>query len=128
LEFIKELTASDPERAIAILEKGVNDYPTEAVGVPWIVNENFEVVAVVPVQSILGAKPHKALIVLHNVGSFCLRQPVGCGEACESDVRPIDDGQFDWPRIYACLWYCAVRESAIGRAHVRNHAGKQAQT
>jgi hypothetical protein len=39
-------------------------YPAEAVAVSWIVNKNLEVVAVEPVQPILGAKPHKSLIIL----------------------------------------------------------------
>ena len=64
VESIDELIASDPKRAIAIFEERANLYPTEAVRVSWIVNENLEFVAVEPVQPILSAKPHKSLIVL----------------------------------------------------------------
>ena len=120
------MITADPERAIAILEEGANEHAAEAVRISWIVNEHFEVVAVVPVQPILRAKPHEALIVLHNLSNLCLRQPVGCGEACEPDVRPIDNGQPDLPGVHARLWYCALRDSPLGRAHLRNH-GKEAQ-
>jgi len=78
VEFIEELIASNPERAIAILEQGADEDPTEAVGISWIVNKDFEVVAVESVQPILVAKPHKALIVLYNMGHLCRREPVGC--------------------------------------------------
>ena len=61
IESIDELIASDPQRAIAILEEGANIHPAEAVGISWVVNEQFEVVAVVPVQPVLRAKPHEAL-------------------------------------------------------------------
>jgi len=45
IEFIEKLIASDPERAIAILEEGPNVDPAEAIGISWFVNEQFEVVA-----------------------------------------------------------------------------------
>jgi hypothetical protein len=73
VEFIEKLIACDPEHAIAILEEGAYVHPTEAVGVCGIVNENLEVVAVEPVQSILRAKPHEALTALHDLGYLRLR-------------------------------------------------------
>ena len=103
IEFIEKLIASDPERAIAIFEEHLDFHPTEAVGISWVVNEQFEVVAVVPVHPILRAKPDEALIVLYDLVNFCLRQPVGCGETRKSDVPPINNGQSDRSRIHARL-------------------------
>lgn len=73
VEFIEKLVASDPERTTAILEEGTNVHAAEAGGSSWIVNEQSEVVAVVTVQPILGAKPHEALIVLYDLVDFVLR-------------------------------------------------------
>jgi hypothetical protein len=77
---------------VAILEEGINEHPAQAFGISWIVNENFEFVAVESVKPILGAKPHKPLIVLHNLCNLCLGQPVASVWTRKSDVRPIHDG------------------------------------
>ncbi|MCU1247576.1 MAG: hypothetical protein JWQ49_605 [Edaphobacter sp.] len=71
VEPIKELIASDPQCAGPILEEGINEHPTQTVGI-CIVNKNLEVVAVESVKSVSGGKPHKALIVLHNLCDLCL--------------------------------------------------------
>jgi hypothetical protein len=73
IEFIEKLIAPNPERAIAILEEGPNVYPAEAIGISWIVNEQFEVVTIVPVQPILRGKPHESLIVLNDMSHLRLR-------------------------------------------------------
>jgi hypothetical protein len=109
IELIEKVIASDPERAIPILEEGINLSPAEAIGFSWIVNEQFDVVTVVPVQPKLRAKPDEALNVLYDLVNFCSRQPLGCGETCESDVPPINDRQWDWSRIHARLWVRACR-------------------
>jgi hypothetical protein len=49
--------------------------PANALGISRVVGENLEVVAVEAVQSIWGAKPHKALIVLHNGAGVGFRRP-----------------------------------------------------
>jgi hypothetical protein len=54
---IERLIASDPKRAISIFEESSNNYAIEAIGISCIANENFEGVAVIPVQSPPSSKP-----------------------------------------------------------------------
>ena len=91
-ESIEELAGSDPECALAIFEQGADEDSAEAVRISWVVNEHSEAVAVLLVEPILRAKPDEALIVLNNLSNPCLRQPFGCGETCEANVLPIDNG------------------------------------
>ena len=89
--------------------------------------ENLEVVTVEAVQTVRSAKPHKPLIVLHKGSSVGFRRPFDGVEAREADVGPIDDGQPNRSRLDARLWDCALSESAIVGASIRDHAGQQAQ-
>jgi hypothetical protein len=53
IEFVQEFIASNPERAGTVFEERGNQHPAQTVGSPWLVLEHLELVAVIPVQSIL---------------------------------------------------------------------------
>src|SRR5579859_3983375 len=90
VEFIQELIASDPKCARAVLEKRVNVDAAQTIGNTRLVLKHFELVAIVAIQTILGPKPHKALIVLHNLPYHGLRQTIFCGEPRETDILTVD--------------------------------------
>ena len=46
--------------------------------------EHDKVVAVISIEPVTGAKPHIALVVLHDAGNDVLGKPVGDGQAFES--------------------------------------------
>src|SRR5271168_5606196 len=90
-------------------------------------NEDFEAVAVVPVESIMRSKPHESQIVLDNVIYFCLRHPLGRGESQESIVRGVDNGQPD--RMKGCAYlYCGGKRSRFScHTHANIRTAKQQQ-
>ncbi len=77
VEFMQELIASYPQRAIASFEQGGYEDPAEAVRIARFRNKDLEIVTVEPVQSILRAKPHKtSFAVLDNLAGFDLGQRI----------------------------------------------------
>ncbi len=57
---------ADPDDPIAILVEGHNRTGTQAVGILWVSFEDGELIAIVAVQAILGAKPKETLLVLQD--------------------------------------------------------------
>ena len=77
---------ADPDIAGGVLEQRPDPAGRQRGRVLWVVTEHGEVVAVVPVQPILGAEPQEPLTVLkHRVHRF-LGQPVFDGQMPETDV------------------------------------------
>jgi hypothetical protein len=67
------------------------------------VNENLEVVAVEPVQSILSPEPHKPVVVLEDLADLNLGQSFGGRETGEPNITARNNGQPDSPGIYVRL-------------------------
>src|SRR5579862_4208168 len=88
IEFVQRFFTSDPERAGTIFEKGVNIHPAQAVGAPSLMLEHFELVPVVPVQSVLGTEPHEALIILYDLVYSGLCHYFPRAESGEMDIFP----------------------------------------
>src|SRR6266853_5759608 len=116
-----------PRMSIAILEQDANEYSAEAGGIAWIVNKNFEVVAVKSIKPILRPKPHKAQIVLNKLASLYLGQLIRHRRPSEPKVRSVYHGQDYWSRINARLQYCVRLGPFLGSRHTRNQAEKSAK-
>src|SRR5260370_19824825 len=89
---VQRLIASNPQHPGSVFKQRVNVGATQAVWLLRIVNEYLKFVAVITVQSVLCAKPHKTAIVLDDLGDPRLRKPVSRGNARESNSFPFDHG------------------------------------
>ncbi len=73
----------DPQIPLPIDEKNLDFLPGNRGGVIRIVPENSKVIAVITVESILGAKPHKSLVILQDGVHQTLGKAVVDGEPLE---------------------------------------------
>lgn len=61
-----------PYPAFFVFEQLQDRIAAKAMDIVWFIGENIEVVAIVPVQSIFGRHPYKALLVLQDVENHSL--------------------------------------------------------
>src|ERR1700687_5757293 len=81
IEPVQRLIASYPQHPGSVFKQRVNIGATQAVWLLRIVNEYLKLVAVITVQSVLRAEPHKAAIILDDLGDPRLRKPFSSGNS-----------------------------------------------
>lgn len=103
IEPVQILMAGDPERPVAILKQGIYVRTTDTLGIPGIVNEHLEGVAVEWVKAVGRTEPNKPLIILCKRPSVRLGRAFNGVEAGEANIRAIDHREADSPRVYTRL-------------------------
>ncbi len=66
IESIEGVRAADPDRPGVVLEQREDVYARKAPRVLVVIGEDFEVVAVVTIQAVLGAEPDESQVVLDD--------------------------------------------------------------
>src|SRR5258708_23700685 len=76
IKAIEHLVASNPKIAGMILEQRKNKSAGQAVEIVRIVHIEAELIAIITVESMLRAEPHKSLIILDNLRNPRLRKSI----------------------------------------------------
>ena len=68
---------ANPEIPVTILDKSIYQVVSQALIISDLVFVNSECIAVIPVQPLAGAKPHKTPAALYGADDIAMRQPLG---------------------------------------------------
>jgi hypothetical protein len=68
------LTCTDPQITDTVFSDYVDKIMRERVGVFEDVSKHFEVITIVPVESVISAKPHKTIVILENTPNGIIRK------------------------------------------------------
>ena len=91
-----------------------NQIVRQAIRIVRIVLENYTLVAVIAIQTLFGAKPHKAHVVLQNCRHCTLRKSLLYGKMCEAHRSS---------RRKICAWHKTKPATTTNRNSKEN--GKQ---
>jgi hypothetical protein len=77
------LACTDPQIIGAVFGDYIDKIMRERVGILQNVSKHFEVITIVPVKSVISAKPHKTIVILENT-------PDGIIGEATVDIQPAD--------------------------------------
>jgi hypothetical protein len=67
---------SYPKRTIAIYFERLYRISYDRAWIVFLVAENFEIMSIETIQSLVGGKPHEALVILYDIKDLVLRQTI----------------------------------------------------
>jgi hypothetical protein len=116
VECIQQLISTNPDRAITVLEGGVDVNSAQAIGIITIMLENLKGIAVEPIDAMLRAEPHETVVVLNYLSNAGLREALGQRHPSELDIALWDETtRYDLRQnggrrdLISCLGKCSTR-------------------
>ena len=67
-------SCSYPEIVLLILSDGSDAIVGERIGIVELIPEDFEIITIIPVESIISTEPHEAIVVLENTSHGIIRK------------------------------------------------------